>query len=100
MLVMGRRVYQSWSRTLGVVRGLTSFKRMTKRRKRKDEKQVLWRKLALRMKILNILSTKHYRMQRETVALRKLKKRLGKYCPEKLCLELIEPLVILIKEKN
>merc|ERR1719513_485666 len=50
---------------------------MTQRRKRKDEKQVLWRKLALRMKILNILSTKHYRMQRETVALRKLKKKLG-----------------------
>lgn len=72
-------MYQSWSRTLGVVRGLTSFKRITRRGKRKDkeEKQVLWRKLALRMKILNILSTKHYRRQRETVALRKLKKRLG-----------------------
>merc|ERR1712123_407599 len=55
--------FESWSRTLGVVRGLTTFKRMGRRMKMRqnEEKHLLWKKLALRMKILNILSTKYYK---------------------------------------
>ena len=71
---------ESWSKTLGVVRGLTTFKRMGKRRKMAEtrEKQFLWKKLAFRLKIFNILSTKYSKREKEKCALRKLKKRLGR----------------------
>ena len=53
------------------------LKNMTMQFPKREKQQKFWRKLSLKLKIINILTRKLSRKERQKVSLRKLKKKLG-----------------------